>query len=300
MRFSVCTTSTPEWSPEEVVLRLAEQGWDGVEWRIADQPAAGQADSTSPWSPDQPEFWQGNRATWPLSSLEDDPDAIAKVTANTGLAVSGLAAHQPAAHQSGAEQPAAERKCAERILAATAALSAERVRIRVPGVRRGESYREVFTQARSDLSWVAERSAHHGVKVLIDLHPGTVAASASAAYRLVDGLDPAAVGVVHNLGNLLIEGYENPAWAFDLLGPYLAYVQLRNIAWAPVDTTSDGTACWQHRWAPLREGLGDVGGYLRALRAHGYTGWVSVADFSTDVPLEERTADNLAYLRSFV
>jgi hypothetical protein len=31
-----------------------------------------------------------------------------------------------------------------------------------------------------------------------------------------------------------------------------------------------------------------------------YDGWVTMEDFSTALPLEERTADNLAYLKSLV
>jgi sugar phosphate isomerase/epimerase len=38
--------------------------------------------------------------------------------------------------------------------------------------------------------------------------------------------------------------------------------------------------------------------YFKALAAFGYDGWVTVEDFSTELPLAERTADNLEYLRS--
>ena len=36
------------------------------------------------------------------------------------------------------------------------------------------------------------------------------------------------------------------------------------------------------------------------LRRHGYDGWVTCEDFSTKLPLEQRCADNLAYLRSLL
>jgi sugar phosphate isomerase/epimerase len=41
-----------------------------------------------------------------------------------------------------------------------------------------------------------------------------------------------------------------------------------------------------------------VRGYFDALREFGYDGWVACEDFSTELPLEERTRDNLSYLRS--
>ena len=51
-------------------------------------------------------------------------------------------------------------------------------------------------------------------------------------------------------------------------------------------------------WAPLRTGQADLGAYFTALRVVGYDGWVTVEDFSTALPLAERTRDNLAYLRT--
>lgn len=49
--------------------------------------------------------------------------------------------------------------------------------------------------------------------------------------------------------------------------------------------------------APLAEGQGSVLGYFKALAEVGYDEWVTVEDFSTDVPLTARTAGNLQYLR---
>lgn len=116
--------------------------------------------------------------------------------------------------------------------------------------------------------------------------------------RLVGGLDPAHVGVIHDIGNLMIEGYEDAGAAFEMLGPYLAHVHVKNVAWRPAGRTPDGSTRWAHEWAPLRDGQADIEAYLRALDAVGYDGWVTVEDFSTAVPLEQRTRDNLAYLRS--
>jgi sugar phosphate isomerase/epimerase len=43
-----------------------------------------------------------------------------------------------------------------------------------------------------------------------------------------------------------------------------------------------------------------VADYLAKLAGHGYDGWLTVEDFSTETPLAERTADNLQYLRSLL
>jgi sugar phosphate isomerase/epimerase len=275
MRFSVFTASTPEWAPAEAVRILAGQGWDGIEWRVTDQTDAA-----------VPDFWTGNRATWPLTGLEERLAEIAAVTRGAGLAFSAI----------GGYAPSADRANVARLLAATAALGAGRVRVTMPAVGSGH-YRELFDATRRDLEWVAGEAARHGVTALVELHHRTIAASASAAFRLVDGLDPAYVGVIHDIGNLVIEGQEDALAGFQLLGPYLAHVHVKNVAWRFTGRTAGGAATWAADWAPLRDGQADIAGYFAALDAHGYDGWVTVEDFSTALPLAERTRDNLAYLR---
>ncbi|ACQ81559.1 Xylose isomerase domain protein TIM barrel [Beutenbergia cavernae DSM 12333] len=278
MRFSVFTASTPEWTPAEAVAQLAAQGWDGVEWRVVDQPApAGDAG-----------FWSGNRATWPLAGVADAAEEIARTTTDGGLVISALAGYARCY----------ERDDVEQLLLATARSGAQRVRVTVPALGTG-TYPELFAQAREDYTWVAERAAAHGVKALVELHHQTITASASAALRLLDGLDPAHVGVIHDLGNLVIEGWEDPQPALEMLGDYLAHVHLKNAVWRPTgERDASGATVWEHAWAPLREGQASVLAYFRALAAVGYDDWVTVEDFSTEVPLAERTADNLAYLRA--
>jgi sugar phosphate isomerase/epimerase len=274
VKFAVFTASTPDWSPTEATQILAAQGWDGIEWRITDQADA-----------DEPGFWAGNRATWPLSGLEESVPSIAAITRDAGLSFSGLGGYARCDNH----------EDVERMLAATAALGAARVRVTMPRTDSGE-YSALFAAARADLSWIASRAAAHGVQALIELHHETITASASAARRLVDGLDPARVGVIHDLGNLVIEGFEEGG--LDILGPYLAHVHVKNVRWVPLAAGEDGVVAWHHEWATLRAGQADVFGYLASLVRHGYDGWITVEDFSTELPLEERTADNLAFLRA--
>jgi sugar phosphate isomerase/epimerase len=275
MRFSVFTASTPDWEPEEAARILAAQGWDGIEWRITDQSSA-----------ETPGFWTGNRATFPLSGLEDRLSEITRITRESGLEYSGI----------GGYAKAADRENVERMLHATSRLGAAQVRVTMPSLGSGE-YRELFAATREDLEWAVTRAEALDVKVLVELHHRTITSSASAAIRLIDGLDPRHVGVIHDLGNLIYEGHEDFTAAFELLGPYLAHVHVKNVAWRPDTTLDDGTVQWRTEWATLREGIGDVQAYFDALIAHGYDGWVTSEDFSTSLPLEERTADNLAYLR---
>lgn len=278
MKFSVFTASTPEWEPEKAATTLAAQGWDGIEWRVTDQQSA-----------ESPGFWVGNRATWPLTGLEGSLAEISRITGAAGLEFSGI----------GGYARANDRVAVERLLAATAALGARQLRVVMPPLARGVNYRESFTATRADLEWAAVRAELHGVKVLVELHHRTITSSASAAFRLIDGLDPERVGVIHDLGNLLIEGHEDLDAAFSLLGPYLAHVHVKNAQWrASAQTGFDGATVWREEWATLRGGQADVEAYFAALARCGYDGWVAVEDFSTDLPLVQRTADNLDYLRA--
>ncbi|HEX4703732.1 MAG TPA: sugar phosphate isomerase/epimerase family protein [Pseudonocardiaceae bacterium] len=275
MKFSVFTASTPEWTPAEVATILAGQGWDGIEWRVTDQVDA-----------PVPGFWTGNRATWPLTGLAASLPEIARITRDAGLEFSGI----------GGYVPSADRPNVARLLAATAALGAGRVRVIMPAIGSG-NYRDLFDATRRDLEWAAGEAARHGVTALVELHHRTIVASASAAIRLVDGLDPAHVGVIHDIGNLVIEGQEDPLAAFQMLGPYLAHIHVKNVAWRPTGRAAGGSTSWAADWATLRDGQADIESYFKALDAYGYDGWVTVEDFSTVLPLKERTRDNLAYLR---
>ena len=278
MKLSIFTASTPQWTPVEAVRILAGQGWDGIEWRVTDQDDA-----------PEPGFWAGNRATWPLTGLEDRLDEIAALTRDAGLEFSGI----------GGYARCHDHSTVERLLVATAALHAGRVRVTMPLVTDGR-YRELFARTRDDLAWAAERAAGYGVTVLVELHHRTIVASASAAIRLLDGLDPARVGVIHDVGNLVIEGQEDYRAAFDMLGPYLAHAHVKNVAWAPGEPGRDGVVRWREDWATLRTGQADIAGYLTALRECGYDAWVTCEDFSTAVPLEQRCAGNLSYLRALL
>lgn len=279
MKFSVFTASTPEWTPGEAAKILAEQGWHGIEWRITDQrpPEGGEAG-----------FWTGNKATWPLTGLEDHLDEIKAITTGAGLEFSSI----------GGYVPPTQREDAERMLAATAALGATQVRIAGMKVGEGQTYREVFAACREHWAWVEERARHHGVRALVELHHQTLTPSASAARRLLEGLDPRYVGVIHDVGNMVIEGWEEPVYSLDLLGEYLAHVHVKNCAFHLAGVETDGTLRWESKWVPLREGQAYLPGLFQALAAVGYDGWVAVEDFSDSVPLAERTAGNLEYLAS--
>ncbi|HEX4400028.1 MAG TPA: sugar phosphate isomerase/epimerase [Galbitalea sp.] len=280
MKFALFSGSTPEWTPETLVSKLAQQGWDGVEWRVVDQKPSTEVG-----------FWAGNRATFPETGIVGHIDEIRKITSGAGLEQAAVAAYVPIG----------DRANTEFMLAATAAMGAGRVRFNVPKAAPGTNYQDLFAATRADAEFVAKRAAEHGVQVVIQIHHGNIVSTASAAVRLLDGLDPRYIGAIHDLGNLTIEGREglqSHVPGLQILGPYLAHVHVKNAVWKPGAPREDGTVDWAWEWAPLRTGAGDLPGYLSSLKEVGYDGWVTVEDFTTELPLEERIADDIAYLRA--
>jgi sugar phosphate isomerase/epimerase len=280
MQLAVFTVCTPEWSPVEAASAIAGLGFTGVVWRVADQDDAA-----------EPGFWAGNRATWPLAGLEDRIDEIAKVSSEAGLSLPMLGGY--AFHD--------EPDDVELLLRAAARLGTPAVRVRLRQLGEGDSARDELSRARADFVRIAAFAAAAGVRALVQLHPRTVAASASGALRLLDGIDPGQVGVIHDLGNAAIEGregIEGMRSGLQLLGPYLAQVIISAAAWHATTRDADGTQLWDYGWTELRDSQADLRAYLRQLQEIGYDGWLTLQDFSTRRPLAERLADDIAYLRS--
>jgi sugar phosphate isomerase/epimerase len=277
VRFAVFTVSLPEWTPDEAVRHLAALGYDGVEWRVVDQPPHDGA----------PYFWAGNRCTLPLRTVMDDAPRIRSLCAEHGLALPNL----------GTYVSCLDAPSVAHAMEAAVALGAPSVRVQVPRYDGRAPYLEVRDEARAAFSEVAGLAARHGVRALVETHMQTILPSASAAAAFCAGFDPARVGVIHDAGNMVYEGFEHYRMGFEVLGPYLAHVHLKNARWRETGRRDDGSTQWAPEFAPLTEGAVDVAALFGALAAVGYGGWVAFEDFSTARPLLERTRANLEFAR---
>lgn len=281
MKYAVFTVSMPDYTPEEAVRKIREVGYDGVEWRVQDDvPTAGQ----------QPSFWSGNKATLPLTGFADEALKWKQMTEAAGLEMPAIATYVKC-H---------ETDKADAAMAGCAALGAPALRIQVPNYDGSESYAKLWDASRKQYEDVAAMAKRHGVKALVELHHRSIIASANAARRFLDGLDPEYVGAIHDAGNMVIEGWEQPRAAFEALGPYLAHVHMKNARWAPGATLADGTVQWEASFCPIPEGIADIRTVVRGLRAVGYDGWITFEDFSTERSVEENLVNNLAYVKAIV
>lgn len=140
--------------------------------------------------------------------------------------------------------------------ALAAEIGAPHVRVFAPALRDRE-------RARDGLSAAAEIAQEHGVTLLVETAPDTIAPSTAQARALVDGFPPERVGVLYDPGNMVIEGHVDPRLAIAELGPYLHHVHVKNVAWR----RERGRWRWRHAaldaglldWSEIRAALGDAG-----------------------------------------
>ncbi|MCS6825959.1 MAG: sugar phosphate isomerase/epimerase [Caldilinea sp.] len=274
MKYGVFTVMLPDLPPEEAVVAIREAGYDGVEWRVTTTPSEVKNES--------PSFWRNNLCT--LTPTPSDAERARALAQAVGLAIPNLGTYIDVGDLDAVE--------ASLRFAATAGSPA--IRVGAARTNTPERFQTLFQHSAAFLQEVETLARHYGVKALIEMHHGTIAASASAARRLVEGFDPTYIGVIYDCGNMVFEGYEEYRCGLEILGPYLGHVHVKNAAF---ERPPDG-GVWRPRWAPLHDGVVDFGALFRALRNVGYDGWIVVEDFSRRYDSHTALRENLKFLRN--
>ncbi|MBW5445571.1 TIM barrel protein [Cohnella sp. CFH 77786] len=272
MKLSVFTVATPDLSPAQLAAAAGRAGLHGIEWRYQDVP---EHLKDAP-----PSFWGNNRCSIPTRWREEDLEAFREAAETNGLASAAVVPYL-------APGDVAE---AERVLQAARYLGAPFIRLGVHRYDRTRRFGELFEEQRRYLQEAEELCRAYGVKGLIETHHETIAASASASYRLVEGCDPAHVGVLYDPGNMVYEGYENYRMGLELLGPYLAHVHAKNAGWEPnpeaAGAARENTISWRAGWRGLTRGIVDWSQVIADLKAVGYAGYIGIEDFSGEFGTE--------------
>jgi sugar phosphate isomerase/epimerase len=173
-------------------------------------------------------------------------------------------------------------------------------RIMPPWFEGPTNYVELCRKTAAELKKVEAVCLDLGLRVLLEIHMRNIIPSASAAYRIVSDLDPRAVGIIYDPGNMIYEGMERWLLGMQLLGPYLAHVHVKNAKWEIAKGEPDGNLVWRPTWATLRGGMVNWREVIADLQAVGYRGYLSFEDFSTELPTLEKLADDLALLKSYL
>jgi sugar phosphate isomerase/epimerase len=278
MKISLFTVCLPDHTPEEGAAALASWGFDGVEWRVTAVPAPGEPVVS---------FWKGNRCTLAPETLVDRADEIAVLCRKHKLGMPCLGAYL--GYQ--------DAELIERVMQAAARMQVPLVRVSVAKYDGKENYNKLLADAVKGWEKIVALGKKHGVKPVAEIHMGTIITSASAAYRFASHFKPDEMGIIHDCGNMVYEGFENHQMGLEILGPYLAHVHIKNSVWAIQSGDPDGNLRWASGWATLRNGQVNLRDFLKTLRATGYDDWLSLEDFSTVLPLEPRIRDDLAYIK---
>ena len=277
MKLGVFSVSMPDYDPMQTLEKLAELGYDGVEWRVTDD----KGDRA------KPSFWSGNRTSMTAAELTALAPKLVAKAAELNLAMPAL----------GAYIDCADAAVVEEHLRAGAAIGAKNVRVSAGRYdpARG-SYPAQVQAARAHYAVVAGLARQHGVRAVIETHMGQLAPSMSKAMNILRDLDPKHVGIMWDPGNQVVEGREVYSMALEIAGEYLAEVHAKNMRFEAGET-KDGRTVWKSVACPLREGQADWPEIIAALKRFGYDGWIHFEDFSTERPLDERLRDNLAWFR---
>lgn len=277
MKYAWFTVGLPEYTPDEAVKALKRHGYDGVEWRVT----ADKGDTAKPG------FWSGNRTTlqpdWPDARFK----AIADMTRSEGLEMPNL----------GSYARASDFEASRRAIDLAALMGIPCARVGVAAYTGEVNFNDLFKRDQEYYGKVVEYARRQKVKPLIEIHMGTIVASASAAARYVAAWKPEEIGVIHDAGNMVYEGFENYQMGMEMLGRHMAHIHIKNSAMVYEPADAPQRLKWKAVAAPLRTGCADLAALFKAMRSVGYDGWLSIEDFSLVQSHEAKLQDALALLK---
>ena len=285
MKFGVFSVSMPEYDVEQSVALLKELGYDGVEWRVAEMPASEPTNVPFAFR-----YWAYNKSTLEVRDIANEAARAKRLCDAAGLEVFGLTTYLPL---SDTENLLA-------VLRAAKSIGCHQVRaglVPYDPAKAEKPYPELFADMRKNLLALAPALAENDVKLVLEIHMDTMIASPSAAYRALEGLDPAHYGLIFDPGNMVNEGFEEYQKSFELLGPYLAHIHIKNGILAPDGVDELGACKWKRTWTPLKKGMANLKRLFEIMAKMGYDGTVSIEDFSNEESTRDKLAQNLEYLR---
>jgi sugar phosphate isomerase/epimerase len=284
MKFGVFSVTMPEYDIPATVNTLRELGYDGVEWRV-NQPAPSEK---PPSYTHENRYWCYNRSTLDIGRIEAEALEAKTLCAQAGLEIYSLTTYL---------RPA-DSEAIERVMQAAAQINCKNIRVFPPNYDETENYRQLFARTVAEVKELEKLAARYAVRVNLEIHMGNIIPSASAAFRLAANFDPRYIGIIHDAGNMVHEGFENYRLGLELLGEYLAYVHIKNAVWTVDRTGADGTEFWKPVWAPYRKGYANLTKLIGVLQEIGYQGYVSVEDFSNEADTYTKLRNDLDFLKN--
>lgn len=286
MKLAVFTVGTPEYDLEETVDVLKKAGYDGVEWRVKNPPPAEKPEDYT----FERRYWSYNKSTLDVDNIIEIAPQVKELCAKKGIEICSLTTYLGVTDLAQIEN----------VMKAAVIMECKQIRVNAPSFSKDQNYNELFASTQKHLSAVETLAKKYKVKVNLEIHMGNIIPSASAAYRLVSPFDSSYIGIIHDAGNMVHEGYEDYRLGLELLGDYLGHVHIKNACWKLRGTSEEGAENWGPVWAPLKKGYADLKRLISELKAAGYDGYLSVEDFSNEAETEDKLRDNYEYLKKLI
>ena len=277
MEYACFTVGQPETTPRETLEQLKSAGYTGVEWRVTNDDG----DTSTP------SYWSGNRTTLQTSWPDDQFQEIAQMMSDTGIRAASLGTYLRC------NQP----EDVERMMVVSKILGAKSLRVNSLSYDGSRPYPELFEECVGHFGRIQQLAKQYGVKAVMETHPGNITTSATASFQIASNFSPDFIGVIHDAGNMVGEGYEHYQMVFEMLGPYLAHVHIKNGRWTAEPGEPPFDQIWKNESAPMRDGCVDFEFLIRSLNAVGYDGWLSFEDFSTEATQAEKVSDNIKFMK---
>ena len=279
MKFSVTSVMLPHLDLPSTCALLEDLGFDGLELRVRRLPPESANEEPSPW---------GRHLTnVSPENLLDRSDEIGQTLSEHNLQLTSFAA---ACYADDLEHI--------RLLSEGAkVIGAPAFRIGCRGYNGTMNYHDIYAEAVEQYGRALEVTREFGVKVVVEMHGGTIQPSASLAHRIVSNFDASDIGVIYDPQNMVKDGFETIPLAIELLGDYLAHVHVGAHAPSPGDLDEQGTRHWNWSACSLAEGLYDFPKMMECLRNVDYEGFISIEDFRGGLTPEERLKEGIEYLK---
>lgn len=279
MKFSATTVMLPHVDLQQTCKLLSDLGFDGVELRVRRLAPERANDAPSPWGRHLTDLSPDNI----LARAEEVKAAIAE----HGLQIAGFAS----------ACAASDLEHAKLLAEGAQAVGCPAIRLGCQGYNGSVNYHEIYAGAVEDYGKAIELTRSYGVKVLVEMHGGTIHPSASLAHRIVSNFSAKDIGVIYDPQNMVKDGYETTQLAIELLGDYLTHIHIGAHRPFPGDTDEQGTVKWSWQGCPLSDGLYNIPRMMDCLRKVGYAGFISIEDFRGDLSPEQKLEEGIGYLR---
>ena len=283
MKLSVTSVMLPRWNLETTFSKLAEHGYHGVEQRCRYNPEDPNV---------APSNWGRHLTDVSPDNIVDKAPQIRALAKKTGVRVCAIAPNFTYD----------QTDIIEKIFKGAKAIDPDHpplIRIGAKRHDRTKPYIPQFLDARAGFAHLVEIARAHGVKVIYEIHVGTIAVSASRTIELLEDLDPNHIGAIFDVPNMIRVGLEDSKMGLELLGPYLAHVHIGNGVPVPTERNAQGQMQWKWDFNALSEGVANIAQIIQDLKDVTYQGYLSLEEFGPGDD-EAKIRDQGAYLQKLI